>query len=70
MTHAALRNDLTEELAAGTVRKHHTSRTRGYVSRKGNGYVRGYNGRFGKGYAVISPAFDSTQYCWITYYVA
>lgn len=49
--------------------EHHTSRARGYISRKTGGIVKPYKGRFGKGYKVYTPAYDSTRYCFITYYV-
>ena len=49
--------------------EHHTSRCRGYVSRKIDGVIRPYRGKFGEGYAVLSPAWDSTTYCYITYYI-
>jgi len=61
--------ELMEQVKNGKLIKHHTSRTRNYVSRKGNGIVNEYDGQFGKGYKHLTPAFDSSQYCWITYYV-
>lgn len=48
---------------------HHSALTRGYVSRKCDGIVREYNGRFGKGYVILTPRYDTTQYCNIHYYV-
>ena len=48
----------------------HTSRARRYVSRKIEGIAEAYNGKFGKGYKVYTPAWDSTTYCYVTYYVA
>lgn len=48
--------------------EHHTSAARGYVSRKGNGYVEAYKGRFGIGIARHSPRHDSTSYHYKTYY--
>lgn len=48
----------------------HTSRKMGYVSRKNtNGTVAPYKGRFGEGYVLYTPAFDSTRYCFVTYYI-
>lgn len=48
----------------------HTSLARGYVSRKNtDGIVEEYEGRFGKGYKVFTPNWDSTRYCYVTYYV-
>lgn len=48
---------------------HHTARARGYVSRKCEGIVQPYNGRFGCGYKVLRPAYDSTTYCYVDYYI-
>lgn len=50
-------------------RAHHTSRARRYISRKVEGVVEEYKGRFGIGYKVYAPAWDSTTYCFVTYYV-
>lgn len=48
----------------------HTSRARRYVSRKLlDGIAEEYSGRFGRGYRVYTPAFDSTRYCYVTYFV-
>lgn len=50
--------------------KHHTAACRGYVSRKDDSYImEPYSGRFGDGYKVFTPRYDTTQYCWVTYYV-
>lgn len=49
---------------------HHTSRARRYVSRKSDGVVEPYSGKFGRGYKVYTPAWDSSTYCYVTYYVA
>lgn len=62
---------LSDLVQSGALRKSHTSRTRGYVSRKTNNEnALPYAGKFGKGYTVRHAAHDSSQYCWITYYVA
>lgn len=51
-------------------RELHTSRARRYVSRKNpDGIAEEYNGRFGCGYKIYTPAWDSTTYCFVTYYV-
>lgn len=60
---------INEMVAMGTLKKLHTSLTRGYVSRKSTGTVENYTGRFGKGYAVLSPNWGSTRYCFVTYFV-
>lgn len=50
--------------------EHHTSRARRYVSRKNKeGIAEQYKGIFGEGYKVFTPAWDSTQYCFVTYFV-
>lgn len=51
-------------------RKHHTSYARGYLSRKGTeNRIISYSGRFGTGYIVETPAWETTNYHHITYYV-
>lgn len=52
--------------------EHHTSLCRGYVSVKDGGKDAPvpYKGKFGEGYTVKSHNPNSTQYCYITYYVA
>jgi hypothetical protein len=48
----------------------HTSMFRGYVSRKKpEGIQLEYKGRFGKGIKVLTPNFESTNYCFVTYYL-
>lgn len=50
--------------------EHHTSFTRGYVSRKNpEGIAIPYEGKFGTGYKVLTPSWESSQYCYVTYYV-
>lgn len=61
--------ELMNRVENGELVKHHTARHRGYVSRKGHGVIRTYSGIYGKGYTLESPAWDSTTYDWITYYV-
>lgn len=55
----------------GYFRHHHTASYCGYVSRKKECVVNNfnYNGRFGKGVTVLTPNFDSTQKCYIEYYI-
>ena len=48
---------------------HHTASCRGYVSRKSDGVVEEYHGRFGDGYKVLHPRWDTTTYCWVSYYI-
>lgn len=51
---------------------HHSARCRGYVSRKcPEGQLENidYKGRFGEGVTIKTPAYDSTQYCYIEYYI-
>lgn len=65
-----LRDAMQAEIDAGTLRHHHTSWTRGYVSRRNpQGHVAPYKGRFGEGYTVATPSWESTQYCYLAYWV-
>jgi len=58
-------NEVTKNLKLS-----HTSLTRGYVSRKNpEGITMPYEGKFGKGVKVLTPNFESTRYCYVTYYV-
>jgi hypothetical protein len=51
---------------------HHTASCRGYVSRTSEvaelPAVK-YEGKFGEGYTVAMPRWDTTQYCYIEYWV-
>ena len=58
----------SDMLGESPLKEHHTSSARGYVSRKGNGYVEAYRGRFGLGVVRHSPRMDSTSYHYKTYY--
>lgn len=49
---------------------HHTASRRGYESRKGEGHVEPYNGKYGNGYILVTPRYDTTNYVYITYYIA
>ena len=60
---------LNTMVSNGTLREHHTARYKRYISRRSDGVIEPYEGRYGKGYALFTPAFDSTIYCYITYYV-
>lgn len=65
-------NDILAEIESGKLRYHHTSSTQGYVSRRlstPNYPVIKYVGKFGRGYKLFSPRYDSTWYCYVTYYV-
>ena len=54
----------------GNAKFHHTSKIRGYVSRKiPRGIIEEYEGRFGKGYKVLRPSWESTRYCFVDYYI-
>ena len=48
-----------------------TSLYRKYISRRLNSYAlcEPYNGRYGKGLRVFRPNWDSTNYCWVEYWV-
>ena len=62
-------SEINAAVVAGKLAQMHTSLTRGYVSRRGGAQVKPYAGRFGKGYRVLTPNWDSTRYCNVTYYV-
>ena len=55
----------------------HTSRKKGYVSRvtpnpehpTSKGYYEPYSGRFGEGFAELEPSYNSTRYCYISYWI-
>lgn len=55
--------------ASGKLINSHTSLARGYVSRKSEGYVSEYSGKFGKGFVLKTPNFESTRFCYITYFI-
>ena len=48
-----------------------TSLFRKYISRRLSSYglYEPYNGRYGKGIRVFRPNWDSTNYCWVEYWV-
>lgn len=48
---------------------HHTASARGYISRRKDGIIEPYKGRFGTGYKIMRPRWDTTQYCYVDYYV-
>ena len=52
-------------------RLHHTSLTRGYVSRKDGTKqpFTPYKGRFGEGFTRLLPNWGSTNYSFIEYYI-
>ena len=61
---------LATAIKGGTVSEHHTSWTKGYVSRKNpSGVVYPYTGKFGVGFKRLTPSYQSTTYCHVTYYV-
>ena len=58
----------SDMLGESPLTEHHTAACRGYVSRKGNGYIEAYRGRFGLGIVRHSPRWDTTSYHYKTYY--
>lgn len=52
-------------------KEHHTALCRGYISVKNGGEENPipYKGKYGKGYIVKSHNPNSTNYCFITYYI-
>ena len=61
--------ELLEMVKKGLLKEHHKSLHQGYVSRKKDGVILPYNGRFGEGYMLFSPNFDSSRFCFVTYYI-
>ena len=52
--------------------KHHAAYCRGYVSRKlwpDDWPAVPYKGRFGEGYKVFCPAYNSSRYCIVQYWI-
>jgi hypothetical protein len=62
-------HEIEKMVADGKLIKHHTAATRRYVSRRKPATICTYKGRFGRGYIALSPRWDTSQYCWITYYI-
>lgn len=60
---------MTIEELRNNYHEHHTASRLGYCSRKISGYAEPYKGKFGKGYIWVSPRFDTTRFCNITYFV-
>jgi len=59
-----------KELSTKGLRQLHTSLTRGYVSRKNEkGVIEPYKGKFGEGVRVLSRNFESSRFCFVTYWV-
>lgn len=56
-------------VAEGKLQVHHTASRRGYISRKSDGVVEEYTGKFGAGYVLLTPRWDTTTYCYVTYYI-
>jgi len=63
------RQQLNTEIKNQKLSRLHTSWHQGYVSRKSDGVAIPYTGKFGTGYALLTPSFNSTRYCYITYFV-
>ena len=60
------------EINQNEYKLHHTSRARMYVSRKKKDCdctAEPYKGRYGEGYKVYTAAFDSSTYCYVSYYI-
>lgn len=67
-------NELNEKVERGEIKYMGTAWARGYVSRKVDengdiGYIERYNGRYGKGYKRHIPAWNSTRYHMVVYYI-
>ena len=60
---------MTIEEIKENYKEHHTARAKRYVSRRSEGEIEPYKGKYGEGYKIYYPAWDSTQYCYVTYYI-
>lgn len=61
---------MTLEEIEATCNKYCTVWKGGYMSHKiKDGIINEYNSRYGKGYTVETPAYNTTQYHYITYYI-
>ena len=61
-----------QDLIASGYKLHHSARCRDYVSRRADENALPavpYAGKFGHGYTVKVCAYDSTNYCWIEYWI-
>lgn len=63
------REMLNAMVAEGKLQVHHTASRRGYISRKSEGKVEEYTGKFGTGYVLLTARWDTTNYCYVTYYI-
>lgn len=62
--------DLVNYLSEHGYKYHHTEPRRNYVSdrqRAFNAYM--YNGKYGEGYIIETPRYNTTNYCWISYFI-
>lgn len=50
---------------------HHRAAAQGYVSRKPDApkICTKYSGKFGTGFCVYEPRYDTSNYCWVCYYI-
>lgn len=64
-----LLNDYLDSLKADNYVRLHDAYSLGYVKRKIEGIVQPYKGRYGVGYTLHTPAWNTTKYHIITYYV-
>lgn len=62
-------DELEEMERKGTVKFHHTSYFRGYVSRTREPIPIPYKGRFGIGYKLEESNSNSTTYSFVSYYI-
>lgn len=58
-----------KELMNQGYEEHHTSYSKGYISRVATGTLRPYKGRFGEGYTIHTPCWESTNYHYVTYWI-
>lgn len=63
------REIVEQELKQAGYREVKTSYSLGYVSRRTGGTLTRYKGRYGVGFAIHTPAFNSTKYHYIAYWI-
>jgi hypothetical protein len=62
-------DEINEKLKKEGAIYYHDAWHRGYVSRKGDGYLEQYDGRYGKGYIWHHPTYKSTFYHPVSYHI-
>ena len=64
-----LLNDYLDSLKTQGYTRLHDAYSGGYVKRTIEGIIQPYKGRYGEGYTLHTPAWNTTKYHIVTYYV-